>query len=674
VKTATRAESPPRRATPASGLEQLKRIPEPVQRDLGPALAGTVLPFALVVYLALDGGGYDSLVYSQVGIAAWWLLVLGALVGVLPFARPRPAAWLGLGLLTAFCVWTALGIAWSESAERSVAEVGRVAAYLGVFALALAVQGPDGIRRTVKAVAAAIALVGALALLSRLHPAWFPTDETASALGLTPERLNYPLNYWNGLAALMAIGIPLVLAVAANARTLVARALAAAAVPVLALTAFYTLSRGGIVAAGVGVTTLLVIYPRRLALMPTLLSVGGGTAILIAGAVQRGALADGLDSAAARSQGDEMLAMTLVVCAGVALVQVAIGLAARHGLGPRPSVSRRTTLAVLGTAAAVALVAGLASGMPGKLSDRWEEFKHTGSPGQGVERLESTRGHLRYQVWDSAVDASAGDPITGIGPGNFEYWWARHKSVGTFARDAHSLYVETLGELGIVGLALILALVGSVLVVGSRRAFRGREDGRPMLAGATAACFAFAVAGAVDWVWELAVLPVAFLLLSAAILGGGRLARDGIPGAAPVGRTGALPIPLRLGLVPVAAACLLAIAIPMAGTAFVRDSQEHADAGELGAALDDARRARDIEPFAARPRLQEALVLEASRDVDGAAAAARDAIRAERSNWRNWFVLARIEAERGRKRRAVEAYREAASLNPRSPLFPGPDR
>jgi hypothetical protein len=630
-------------------------------------VAGSVLPFGLVFYLALKGGGYDAVVYSQVGIAAWWLVLLGALVGVLPVARIRPAAWLGLGLLFAFAAWTALGIGWSESAERSLAEVGRVAAYLGVFSLALAVQGRDGLRRTVGAVAAAIALVGALALLSRLHPAWFPADDAARALQGVRERLNYPLNYWNGLGALMAIGVPLALALAARARTLSVRALAAAAIPVLSLTAFYTLSRGGIAAGAIGVIAFIALYPRRLAMLPTLLVAGGGAAILIAGAVQREALADGLHTAAASSQGDEMLAMTLVVCAGAALVQVAIGLAARYGVGPRPDVPRPAAVAFLGAVAAVAV--GLAVGLSGELSERWEEFKKPGTPGPGIERLESTQGSFRYQVWESAVDANATDPIVGIGPGTFEYWWAREKDIDTYLRDAHSLYLETLGELGIVGLALVLGLIGTVLAVGARRAFRGGEEGRAMLAGATAGCVAFAVAATVDWVWELAVLPVAFLLLSAAILGPRRAPPRSGEGPDATPPPAALPIGVRAAVVAVAAASLVAIAIPMAKTAFVRESQQDADAAALGPALSKAGDAESVEPFAARPRLQQALVLELSGDLDGAAAAAREATREESDNWRNWLVLARLEAERGRAAEAVDAYRKARSLNPQSPLF-----
>ena len=133
-----------------------------------------------------------------------------------PAGRPRgdspgntdPTGRLGRAwLLAAFAAWTALGITWSESAERSAAEAGRVAAYLG-FALALAAQGRDGLRRTVNAVAAAIALVGVLALLSRLHPAWFPADDAARLLPRDRQSAQLTMNYWNGLAALIVMGIP----------------------------------------------------------------------------------------------------------------------------------------------------------------------------------------------------------------------------------------------------------------------------------------------------------------------------------------------------------------------------------------------------------------------------------------------------------------------------------
>lgn len=636
---------------------------EAALQRLGPLLSGSALPFVLVLYLALKGGGYDAIVYGQVGIAVWWIVLLGALAGVLPYAPIGRTGWVGLGLLAGFAAWTALGIGWSESAEQSVAELGRVAAYLGVFSFALLTQGREGLRRTVNAVALAIAVVSALALLSRLHPAWFPGNETAHFLPETRERLNYPLNYWNGLAALVAIGIPLVLRAAVRSSSLLVQGLATAAVPLMVLTSFYTLSRGGALEVAVGLLVFLALYPRRLAALPTLLLAAASSALLVASATQRDALEDGLRTATARSEGDEMLAVVLVVCVGAALIRVAIGLAARHGLGPRvripPAEARITTVAAI----AVGVVVALAAGLPGELSDRWEEFKQPVGPGSGAERFQSTSGNGRYQYWESAVDANATEPLNGIGPGTYQYWWAREGTIEGFIRDAHSLYAETLGELGIVGLTLIGGLICWVLAVGAARSFTAPVD-RSGLAAATAACAAFATAAAVDWVWEIAVIPVAFFLLAGAILGQPRRRRSRRS------RSEAPPLALRLAVAPLAIASVIVIAIPMAGLAGVRDSQEAVRASDLQLALEEARSAQRVQPYAAAPMLQEALVLERMGDVDAAADAARAATEKEPTNWRTWFVLSRLEAMRGKPGASIDAYREARSLNPRSPLFP----
>ena len=385
-------------------------------RALGPVLAGWVLPFALVVYLALKGGGYDIVVYSQVGLAAWWLILLGALVGVLPLARIHPAGWVALGFLTAFGAWTALGIGWSESAEQSVAEVGRVATYLGVFALALAVQGRDGLRRTVNAVAAAIALVGVLALLSRLHPEWFPVDRSARVLQVGIQRLNYPPQLLERPRGADRDGHPphaCRCGTGPHAHRPSARGCGGPGA--CAHSRLHPLSRWDR-CRGRGLDRVPRPLPAPLTMLPTLLVVGGGSAILIAGAIQREALADGMHSPTALAQGDEMLAMTLLVCAGVALAQVAVGLAARYGVGPRPSgipahdsgASRRHGGRGPRGRPRRRRAGGAFRSMGG-VQGAWRGAT-------GLERLESAQGNFRYQVWQSTLDANATDPIIGIGP------------------------------------------------------------------------------------------------------------------------------------------------------------------------------------------------------------------------------------------------------------------
>ena len=46
------------------------------------AATGWLLGFAPTVFLALSGGGYDIVVRSEVGIVVWWVVLLGAIVGV----------------------------------------------------------------------------------------------------------------------------------------------------------------------------------------------------------------------------------------------------------------------------------------------------------------------------------------------------------------------------------------------------------------------------------------------------------------------------------------------------------------------------------------------------------------------------------------------------------------
>ena len=129
------------------------------------ALVGTI-----VLYLAIDGGGYDIVVRSQVGVVVWWVVLIGAAWGLLPAGRLSRAAWAALALFGAFVVWTALATTWSESSERSLQELSLVACYLGILLLGIAIyrDRSRAVRHAVGAVGAAVVVVAVLALISRL--------------------------------------------------------------------------------------------------------------------------------------------------------------------------------------------------------------------------------------------------------------------------------------------------------------------------------------------------------------------------------------------------------------------------------------------------------------------------------------------------------------------------
>jgi tetratricopeptide (TPR) repeat protein len=626
------------------------------------AVAIWLLGFVLVVYLALNGGGYDPVIRNQLGIAVWWGVLLGLAIGALPLNRLRYGSWVALGLLAAYVGWVALSCIWTDATHNTVEDVGKVATYFGIFALALSIRGEKGARRMVSALGAGIAVVAVVALASRLHPAWVPAaNETVALLKSNRFRLAYPLGYWNANASLIAIGMPLLLYVACSARYTVTRALAAAALPALALTIYFTFSRGGTLAAAFGVVVFLALAHDRLPKAATALTAALGAAILIAASHQRHALDEGFANAAAHHQGNQILAMTLVVCAGVGFIQAGLTMALRYGRRPAwTKPSRRTSLIALAGTIAVVVIAAIALGGPGKASHAWHEFKAAKGTVHGAARLESFSSNGRWPLWESALEENASAPVVGRGAGSFEGWWAQHKgaSYSGFVEDAHSLYLEALGELGLVGLTLLVAFLAWIFIVGGRRYLRASSRRRTQLAAALAGCAAFCLGSAYDWLWQVAVLPIALLLLASVLVSAGDRRRS---------RT--LPIVARAGGVAVSIAAMVAIAIPLSAALAVQKSQSEFRAGNLPGALSEASSARRATPFAAQPWVQEALVLEAQGRTTTALRAAREATRVEPKEWRAWVVRSRLEAMHGHPTAALGAYREARKLNPESAIF-----
>jgi O-antigen ligase len=630
-----------------------------------------LLAALLVVYLALENGGYDPIPRDQVGVLAWWLLLLGVASQALPLPGRTRAGLVALGLLFGFALWTGLSMSWTQSEERTATELARVVTYLGVFALgiSLATRRRAGARQVLHGVTFALGLVAALAVLSRLHMAWFPANELGKVLpGIEIERrLAYPLNYSSAMGALAGMTVPLLLAATASARTLAAQALAAAAIPLAGLTLYLATSGTGAAVAIVAVAAFLALSPDRLPKLITLAAGAGGAALLALAVHSRDALARGLPTPAAEQQGTEVIWIALAVCAGVALAQVALALAIR-GLG-RPGLLRISRSQALVATAAVIVVAipfSLVAGAPHEVSHRWQAFKSR-SGGSAAEpsspsSILSFHGSGRYQFWESAVEAGESAPWKGIGPGTFEFWWGRHASYNGYVRTAHSLYLENLAELGIPGLLLIGGFVFAVLGIGAARAMRAPPEERLLLAAATAGAAGFAMAAALDWVWQLGALSAAFMLLAAVAVSGCSL-----PDPTRRRRRSRRKNQNRLKRAAAVAACIAALLViwfPLRGATGLQQSQVDAAHGDLSAALQRARAAADAQSYAASPLLQEALILERQGRLRPAASAAAEATRKEGAEWSTWFILARIEAERGRIGPALRAFDRAHRADP----------
>jgi tetratricopeptide (TPR) repeat protein len=381
----------------------------------------------------------------------------------------------------------------------------------------------------------------------------------------------------------------------------------------------------------------------------------------------------------ASRQGRQELIVVVLVCAATGLMQVGIGLASRHGTLPRAlRITPARARALLAVAVVLALVVAIAAGAPTRISHAWRDFKKPSAPSlhqDTLARFGSTSGNQRYDYWKVSAHQSSGHLLTGWGPGTWQFVWLAHAPyAGGYVRDAHSLYFETLVEDGAIGLGLLLAFLVAVPAAAVRVVIRSRERGRVLAAGVAGACVAFVVSAAFDWVWQVPVLPVGFMLLAGAILAPARVPKPderaaGVPASGRRAPGRAAGLILRGGVLAGSLVCLAVIAIALATTSALRASQADAAAGDTSAALSKALTAERLDPAAGDPKLQLALVYELRHDLPAAVAAARAATAADRLNWGTWLVRSRLEAESGHPAEAVQAFIRARSLNPHSAVF-----
>ena len=125
-------------------------------------------------------------------------------------------------------------------------------------------------------------------------------------------------------------------------------------------------------------------------------------------------------------------------------------------------------------------------------------------------------------------------------------------------------------------------------------------------------------AAAFEWVWEMAAIACAVMVLGAVIVAGRDDSAAAEDARGPPRRARA-----AAGVALLAVVAIGAVAVPMAGALATRDSRAAAADGRLDAALQDSRTAERLQPYAATPHLQRALVLEQAGALAAAAAAAQ---------------------------------------------------
>jgi hypothetical protein len=604
------------------------------------------------VLVVLADGGFGVEFQAAAAIVLWWAVIVGLGFGLWPRSPvPRPALAAG-GCLGGLALLTGLSMAWASDDGRAFAELVRVLAYLGLFATVVLASSPGSARTWLAGLALGLVALAAIATLSRLQPELFPgQQELIAALSATAKRLSYPLGYWNAVGACMAAAIVLLSWFGAAATSRLARSAAVACVPVAVLGLFLTSSRGGILALAVGLAILVALDRRRVQVVGGLALAGAGSAVLIALALSSGELLDGaFETAAAHSQGDLLLVVSLGVSALVGGLRWIVDPPGRLLAVPAVGIAAVATVVIVALANPVAQATGFCEPPP----------ETSAEARLVVEHLRADTGSGRCQYWETALDAFATRPLTGIGAGGYEAWWGEHASLQVFIRNAHSILIEMLAELGPLGLLLILGFVGVPLWAG----LRGRrtdvfDSARvPVLAMLGVGTFA----AAIDWMWEL---PAVFGLtvVAAALLSGPALERSADPAR---GRFG-------LGVLTLAAgwAAVLIGASALFTEVKIDASQDAVDRGDLEAAADAARDARALQPWAASPRLQEALVEELRGNIPAARRALDEAFARAPLDWQLWFVEARLRAAEGDVAGSLRATDRSNRLRARVPLADG---
>jgi hypothetical protein len=472
------------------------------------ALNGALAAGARVALLAgptvlgFCSGGYFEDARLIAAIVAWVLVAVLAIAvdgSVIPGSA---AARLAIGGLAAFTVWVLLSRSWAPMGGPAGEDVQRDVLYLGVLIAGALAWRPRAWATSVEAaLALGIVVVVGYGVLSRVLPGLLDVHTSVYAGG----RLDQPLTYWNAMGAVAAIGIVLCARLAGDRlRPDAVRALSAAAAVMLALGLYVTYSRGALAAVGCGLIVLLLLAPTWDQLRALATIVGGGLLVSLIGSQLDGVASLKGSLSHREAQGVLMLAVLVAVMIVVAALQVRAGRSARVGALALPRWARSAAwLAAI--ALALAPFAAAAIGERGS-SDN-PAFGATASRFGSV-------GSNRYAYWRVALRTFADHPLKGTGAGSFRVDWLRERPFRESVRDAHSLYFETLAELGIVGFALLCALLAGVLLA-VRRALAADAA---LATGPTAALVVWAVHAGVDWDWEMPAVTLLAVTLAGMLL------------------------------------------------------------------------------------------------------------------------------------------------------------
>lgn len=617
------------------------------------------------------GSGISAL-FSAYYSADVWVplgLVLVVVAAAAALARPprvtRPVLLVLLGL-SGLGLLSLVSGSWSHGVEQAIVAGNRWLVYAALFLLtAVLVRDQRSAMALLVAVSIGIAVVAAIVLARML-------GSDPGALFLY-GRLNLPLGYVNGEGCVFAMACWLSLALAERRQPVLAGVGAGATVAFGCL-ALLSQSRGALIATGVSILVALLVIPgvrhRLLALAaiaagialasgPVLRVYAVGQAGLLPPSVAHSAVGAILGASAATG-----VLWGLIVATGEAFAR----------RGGRVEVTARRT-ATLAAVAVVALPSAAAliriSSIERVVRTQWQAFVHLSAPASASAastRLFSGAGN-RYDYWRVAWNVFLHHPLAGVGAGNYTAYYYLERRTTEAIQNPHSIELQTLSELGLIGAALLfLLLLGiAVAIARLRPVARTTAAGRTTMVAAVGVIVVWLVESSGDWMPLLpGVTAIALAAVAALIVGS---ARDLPPhrGSNPrwAGRRLAVPVAaVSAGIVLVIAGASLA----RAGITqlYVNDARS-ALAAHPASAIADARRALRFDAADLNAYYLEAAGLARFDRAGAARATLLEAARQDPAEYVTWILLGDLEVRAGNLRTARIYYRRAEALDPNDP-------
>ena len=583
-----------------------------------------VVPVAVATWLATRfHGAYEISRWAPLGL----LLLCGALVLTIAGWRVSRRAAAPAVALIALGVWAAVSAGWGGVPDAGWTTLDQ----LLIAAAALAVGSmlsttPRQARMVQSAVLIGLGLQG-VELLARL-------GLSANPQAYFHGRVLYGLTgYQNAQAAILAIGIPPALALAASDRRFL-RAAGAAGAVLLSAGVLLTESRGGLLALVVGVLVQIV-WTRNVRVTTTaVLTLAGAGALVVPLRHVDAALFAGDAEHAIRVY--VVLAFAAAAAAGI-LAQIRM-----------PMPNRRVLAATAILAISVLGIFGGVTVEP-RVSSAWSQLTSDAPPtaAPGSTRLVSLSFNGRLEAWSVAAGAVAAHPLLGEGPASFALRWTEKRRLESlYILQPHSLELELLSELGILGLGWFLAFV--VL------AYRGASRAARGVGGVAGGVISIVLLQAsYDWTWSFPGLVVpALVIVGAACAGGARV-------------RGASATTLIFAIILVSGA---AIAAPYLASRQV-DTARKLQATNPEAAWSHAATAAKLDPWSEEARAAQASIAESVGKFSLAARKYHDAAAFAQQPWVDFYSEALAWQRAGSTPRRLLACRAARAENPLEPLL-----